>query len=291
MNGVLARLRRAALFCALGQLLLLWSGATPAAAQLQVLPDREPQRVFSGQAHSITVLLRNAGEQSVSAQGRTRLHQASSATTILLGDSVWKPLEVPAGQTILDSAVLSFPAVKAETRFIVQWLEGTNTIIGTTEVLAYPTTLLRELKPLAGEEDLGVFDPQDQLKPLLKAVGVRYADLADEDFQNFPGKLAVVGPFQAKDQMPENLTGRVRRLAQKGAAIVWLLPPPEPREPLKPSFYTVPEGRGTVLLAEAKLVANLADDPQAQLHLVQLCRLAVHPVRHTLPASSANLNE
>jgi hypothetical protein len=254
-----------------------------------VLPDGETQRVFSGQSHPVTVLVRNAGEQSVSALWRTRLLQAASATTMPLGESVWKPLEVPAGQTILDSAVLNFPAVRAETRFLVQWLAGTNLIIGTTEVRAYPTTLLRELNALAGEGDVGVFDPAGRLKPLLKLAGVGYADLADRDFQNFPGKLALVGPFLSKDQMPENLAGRVRRLARKGAAIVWLLPPPEPRQPLKPSFYTLSEGRGTVLLAEAKLVANLADDPQAQLQLVQLCRLAVHPIRLALPNHSTIL--
>jgi hypothetical protein len=201
-----------------------------------------------------------------------------------LGEAPWKKLPVLPGQTVLESATLTFPSVKAETRFLVQWLEGTNTLIGTTEVLVYPPDLLKELKPLLGEEPLGVFDPQNQLKPLLKAAAVECQDLEDTGLENFHGKLAIIGPFSTRAQMRESHANRsVKALAQKGAAVVWIQPPPAKRAQLKPSFYTVPEGKGAVVVVQPDLVANLAVSPQAQLNLIQFARVALHPEPAQLP--------
>ena len=266
-------------------LLLFLATLTPsiARAQLQTLPDKEPQRVFAGEGRRITVLFHNPGGSPASADFRTRLYQASSATALLLGEAPWKKLEVLPRQTVLESAPMTFPSVKAETRFLVQWLEGTNRVAGTTEVFVYPPDLLKDLKPLAGEEPLGVMDPQNQLKPLLKAAAVECQDLEDTRLENYHGKLAIIGPFQSKAQMRESLPNRIRALAQRGVAAVWIQPPPEKRQDLKPSFCTVPEGKGAVVVVQARLVANLAQDPQAQLNLLQLARLALHPEPPRLP--------
>ena len=188
------------------------------------------------------------------------------------------------GQTVLESATMTFPPVKAETRFLVQWLEGTNKVAGTTEVLVYPPDLLKGLKPLAGEEPLGVLDPQNQLKPLLRAVAADFQDLEDTGLEDYHGKLAIIGPFQTKAQMRESLVNRsVKALARRGAAVVWIQPPPEKRQELKPSFYAVPEGKGAVVVVQAHLVANLAEKPQAQLNLIQFARLALHSEPLQLP--------
>jgi hypothetical protein len=47
-------------------------------------------------------------------------------------------LRVLPQQTVLESAQLEFPAVKTETKFLVQWI-GRNDVIGKMEVLVYPT--------------------------------------------------------------------------------------------------------------------------------------------------------
>jgi hypothetical protein len=101
--------------------------------------------------------------------------------------------------------------------------------------------------------------------------------------EDFHGKLAIIGPFQSGAQMPEGLTSRLKALAGKGVAVVWIQPPPGKREELKPSFYTVAEGKGAVVLVQAALVANLAENPKAQLNLVRLARLALHPEPLRLP--------
>lgn len=260
-----------------------WAVAFAACAELSVVPAPEPQSVLGGDIRKIAIRLCNAGNQPVAAELRSRLLQASSATAVRLGEAPWKEIQVLPGQTIVESAQVSFPAVKAETRFLVQWLENTNRVLGTTEVLVYPTKLLNELKPLAGDDDgaLGVFDPQNQLKPLLKNAKVDFVDLEDIGLESFRGKLAIVGPFKSREQMADDLADRISTFARKGGAVVWFRPPSTPRDrKLSPTFYTVPLGDGAVVVAQGQLVSGLADNPSAQLNLIQLAEYAV---RHEPP--------
>ena len=258
-----------------------WTGA--ARAQLQLLPDREPPRVFAGDARKITVIWHNAGDKAVDTEIRTRLYQASSATAAPLSEKAWKKIEVLPGQTVLESAFVDFPAVNAETRFLIQWLAGTNQVIGRTEVLVYPTNLLGELKLLLGEDNLGVLDPNDELKPLFKQNHVEFSDLGEAALEDFQGKLAIIGPFQTKAQMREGLAPAIQKIARKGVAVVWIQPPPGPKDQIKPSFYIVPEGKGPVVVVQADLVANLPENPKSQLNFVYFCKLALNPAPFFLP--------
>ena len=246
-------------------------------AQLELLPDPAPQRVFSGDARRFPLLWRNRGQKTAEIDLHARLHQTSSATAAPLSDGPLKKLQVLAGQTIIDSAVFGFPAVKAKTSFLVQWADQTNKVVGTTVVLVYPPDLLKELKALAGGEPLGIFDPAKQIKPLLQVLAIKFSDLEEDGVANYSGKLAIMGPFTTKEQMPEDLRPRIKAAAEKGAALVWLQPPRAEESRLLPSYYSVSQGKGTVIIAEARLVMNLKDDPQAQMNLLHLCRQAVHP--------------
>ena len=258
-----------------------WPGV--ARAQLQLLPDKEPQRVFAGDARKITVTWHNAGDKSAVADVRMQLYQTSSATAVPLSEKAWKKIEFLPGQTVFESASMDFPAVNAETHFLIQWLEGTNQVVGKTEVLVYPTNLLSELKPLLGEENLGILDPNDELKPLLKQNHVEFSDLGEAAMEDFQGKLAIVGPFSTKAQMREGLAQTIQKIARKGAAVVWIQPPPGPKDQIKPSFYIVPEGKGLVVVVQADLVAKLPENPKSQLNLVYFCKLALNPMPLSLP--------
>jgi hypothetical protein len=258
-----------------------WTGT--ACAELQLLPDREPQCVFAGDARKITITWHNAGNQVVDVAMRTQLYQTSSATAAPLSEKAWKKIEILPGQTVLESAFVDFPAVNAETRFLIQWLEGTNQVVGKTEVLVYPTNLLAELKTLVGEENLGVLDPNDELKPLLKQNRVEFSDLGEAALEDFQGKLAIIWPFSTKAQMREGLAETVHKIARKGAAVVWLQPPPGPKDQIKPSFYIVPEGKGSVVVVQADMVARLTENPKSQLNLVYFCKLALNPAPLSLP--------
>ena len=258
-----------------------WPGTT--CAQLQLLPDHELQRVFAGDARKITVIWHNAGDKTAGADVRTRLYQASSATAAPLSEKAWRKIEILPGQTVLESAAMDFPAVNAETHFLIQWLEGTNQVLGKTEVLVYPTNLLSELKPLLGDANFGVLDPNNELKPLLKTAKVDFIDLGETVLEDFHGKLAIIGLFDSKAQMREGLPGQIEKLAASGAAVVWIQPPDKLEPKLKPTFYSVPSGKGTVVVAQAKLCYDLENSPSAQLNLIRLAELALRPEPPSLP--------
>ena len=264
-------------------LLCLGSGSLARSALPKLLPDPQPQRVFSGGLRQIHAFWRNDGVERVDCSLRLQLCQAASTTVASMGGQPAKPLVVLPGQTIVETNAVSFPAVKAATRFLIQWVERTNKVFGTTEVLVYPRNLLAQLKTLAGGEPLGVFDPVNELKPLLRAQSVAYQDLLEDGTDKFHGRLAILGPFASKQQMRERLADDIRALAKRSVAVVWLQPSPDPRAPLKPSFYTVRVGEGTVVVAQAEMVSRLAENPEAQLNLIRLAEAALRPEPLDLP--------
>jgi hypothetical protein len=272
---------------------LLWLAACCSAglarAQLELVTNAGPQSVFFGEAKEIPVTFHNPDGRDFRSEIRTRIFQASSATAIPLGERPWQELRVLARQTILESAPLDFPPVKAETKFLIQWLEKTNRVIGTTEVLVYPTNLLDQLKPLVDEsrKNLGLLDPQNQLKPALQHAGMEFVDLAETELDAFSGKLALVGACGPHDPEWSGLAGRIRKLAQKGTPVVWIQRPPQKHDLIQPSFYIVPQNRAVVFVVQPGLVADLPDNPQSQLNLIYFCRLALNPQPPALPDLSA----
>jgi hypothetical protein len=267
-------------------LIVAWfcaAGAFAVQAQLQLVPELKPTRLFGGEGRSLPVVFHNPDAVPVSSEMRLRLFQTSSATAAPLAELSWKRLQVLPGQTALESARLDLPAVRAETRFVVQWVIESNQVVGVSELLVYPTNLLHELKPLLGDTELGVLEPHNELKPLLKAAGVEVSKLQDAGLDRFYGKLAIIGPFQFKEETPGNLPASAKALARKGTGIVWIQPPHSEREPIQPSFYLVPEGKAAIVIVQRELIENLSQNPQAQLNLIQLAKLALHPELPHLP--------
>ena len=263
----------------------LWVGnpGSIANAQPKLISDAAPQCVFSGKSRNIVVVWHNPTDAIVGAEINARILQTSSATAVRLSEAPWKNLQVLPQQTVLESARLDFPPVRAKTTFLVQWVQNSNNILGKTEVLVYPTNLLVELKSLMGENILGVLDPNNVLKPLLMQSGADFVDLGETPLDDFRGKLAIIGPFQSKIQMREGLPQAVQQIARKGVAAVWIQPRPAPTDKIEPSFYFVPQGKGAILVVQADLVANLAENPRAQLNLIFLSKLALHPELFPLP--------
>jgi len=245
-------------------------------AAWEVVSESSPPTVFGGDDRSISVTFKNGGDKPLPMEAGWRFFQTTSATAVLLRQAPWKTLQAQPGQAIIESLVLDFPAVRAETPFLIQWLESTNHVIGTTEVWAYPTNLLAELQTLAPREDLlGIFDPNSKIKPLLAALNIPFSDLEWAGIARFRGRLAVIGPFDSKAQMPGDLEHRILTAAGKGVGVVWLLPPRHWREKLQPSFQVVPTNARPVIKVQDYLVAGLATNPTAQLNLLHFARLAL----------------
>lgn len=253
-----------------------------ASAQLQLLPDTEPQVVFGPGVRTVHLVWRNSGPVMISIPVRMQVYQASSSIAAAWNQAQdWKQLRILPRQTILENAPLTVPAVKSETRFIVQWLDETEKVVGHTDLMVYPTNILNQLKPLMGDAPLGVFDPQNQLKPLLKTAALNFEDLEDEGFKRFSGRLAIVAPQGGTQTGPTTCT--IAALARKGVSVVWIPAASEHGDKPRPSFYLVPKGKGTVLVADAGLVADLPGNPRSQLNLISLSKLAMCPETFTLP--------
>ncbi|HEY4416807.1 MAG TPA: hypothetical protein VGO57_14040 [Verrucomicrobiae bacterium] len=255
--------------------LLTGLGINPGRAQLQVLPDKEPQGVFAGRAREINMTWKNTSDKMTTAKIHARIWQTTSATAVAYDDVAWTRLQVLPHQTILTTARFDFPPVKAETKFLVQWLAGPNDILGATTVNVFPANLLAELKPLLGDATMGVYDPDNELKPALENSRVKFDDLEVSGFENFVGRLVVVKTISAQ-MPPERLLRVVKMLAQKNVAVVWIQPPLQ-EEKLLPSFYPVTAGTNAIVVAQPDLVEDFSRNPQSQINLIRLCRQALRP--------------
>ena len=259
--------------------------AVPSWAQIEVIQSADTQQVFAGSGKMIPVVFHNRTNQIFAGEIHARLLQASSTTTVTLKEVPWKNVEVLPGQTVLESAPVDFPGVNAATKFFIQWIAATNRVVGRTQVLVYPTNLLSELKPLIGGEVFGVLDPNNEIKPLLKLNGVEFLDLEATTLEDFRGKLAIIGPFESTQQMREGLAQTIQKIAAQGVNVIWLQPPPSPRDEPKPSFYVVPGTKAAVVIVQPDLVAHFSENPKAQLNLIYFCKLALNPVPCSLPNS------
>jgi hypothetical protein len=210
---------------------------------------------------------------------RVRIFQATSATAVPVSERPWKELRVLPRQTILESASLDFPLVKAETIFLVRWLNGAHRITGTVEVLVYPTNLLHEVKLMVGESwnNLGVLDPKNQIKPALKNAMIGFVDLAETELDAFSGTLAIVGSCSPEDPEWNGLADRISKLARHGTPVVWIQGPSRRRDKIQPSFYAVPQNRAAVIVIQPELILDLPENPQSQVNLIYFFRLALNP--------------
>lgn len=255
--------------------IVFWLGAAAAPAQLQTVSAEAPQACFGGAARPICVMWRNPEETCLKHTLRARILQASASTVMPCGEVPWKELEVLPGQTILESASLTFPAVNAETRFLVQWVTERNHIVGITETRVFPRDLLADLRPLLQGKPLGILDPLNQFKPVLAAVNVETIDLSDTS--EFTGELAVLGPFESVQQFRETGARGWLSLAAKGRTLICVRPPGDAKDGLIPSFETVSLEKGRIVFVQPEMIRDLGQRPVSQLNLLRLVRLALSP--------------
>ena len=170
---------------------------------------------------------------------------------------LWKKLTVLPKQTVIESFPMTAPAVKTSSRFQIEW-----TGLGRTEVTAFPADLLKQLQTLVGDHPLAVFDPDAQLRPVLKKAGVEFTDF---EIETVEARLAIVW---SEKRLPDSITAR----AKKGMAVVWV-------RPQKLPTFGVRWEAGTVLMVPAAQLAGIADSPLAQGQLLRFAELALQPER------------
>ena len=237
---------------------------TVAYAQIAVVPDEQAPAVFAGREQTIRVMFRNSSNDVAEANVQTQLRQLSFGSAMPVGDmQPWKRLRLLPQQTVVETYSAKFPTVRAMTRFQIEWIG-----IGRTEVMVYPDDLLKKLGTLAGEKPLGLFDPDNQLRSLVKQAGVEFTDLEAEPSD---ARLAVV--WSDARELPESVSKRVK----DGMAVVWI------RKSAPVAAYAVRLGTGTAVVASTSSVSPLADSPMAQLNLIRFAELALEPEALRLP--------
>lgn len=256
----------------------LWLAALAAGA-VEVVPPAAPQRVFAGGVRAVEVRLRNDAAEPARVEVRVHLFQLTSVTAAPVGGvRAWKTLTVQPGQTVVESASVELPVVRAATRFAARWLDAGGRLLGVTEIWAHPDNLLDALKPLAGGQPIGVAEGKPGLQLVLVARGIPVAEMKHaEDWNRFRGRLAFVANQPESTQGELRLEPALLARAKEGLAVVWFQTPPAISPPALPVVERVRVGRGTVLLAPASLLDGLAATPAAQLALVRLAELALAP--------------
>ena len=256
---------------------LLWPMGL--AAQLTVV-EGVPLAVVGGRSNAVSLVFHNAGANVYEGSVQYQLSQVSSATTADLGRRVdWKRLQVLPDQTVLESALIPIPTVKAETPFVITWLDATGKKLGQTDVTAYPTNLLNLLTNLSGAKRIGIFDPAKQIRPTLERMALPFEDLEASGFAGFEGQLAIVASSQVAED-GENVPARVQTLAQSGVAVVWIQE--AVRSYLEPPLSAVPCGKGAIANLPWRAVTNLVESPRAQLNLLQAAQMSLSAARGLL---------
>lgn len=255
-------------------------------AQLEIIPAKETPLLFAGKEQSIEIVFKNPTDKPILSEVHTQLFQASSASLMPTAPSkLWKQLQVLPRQTVIEKISVDVPAVRGITEFRVRFSEN-GIRIGNLKVRAVPGDLLKQLSDLTGKIPVGIFDPDNQLKPLLQKNKVEFQDLENgAGFDGFTGKLAIIGPFRSQNSVPANLQKRIAAQREKPLAILWIQPPESKSDPLLP-LYFVRNGQNNIAVVNATVIAGLAATPKSQLGLVHAAELALNPALIHFPVES-----
>ena len=136
-----------------------------ACAELKIVPLRSKMPLlFGGGTRSLEIAFENTTAKPIETDVRTRLFQVAQGTTIPLGDiRAWKKLQVGGRQTVIEPTPVELPDVRSESRFLLQWIDAEAKVLGSIQMFAYPTNVLRELGTFCEKKPLGVLDPADGL--------------------------------------------------------------------------------------------------------------------------------
>lgn len=254
-----------------------------AAITLQLEPEYESQSFSGGRTGLVRVTWHNLQNQKTETRLRLQLFQTSFSTAAPISEQLVETVVTLAGQTVVQTNAVYFPDVRAESRFAIRWIDQRDNIVGSTEVSVFPGDLLKKLNELAGNGLIGCYDPEQRIMPVLAESSVQLDSFESDDSNAFIGRLVVIGPFNFQRQTDFDLVATLEQLTRHGVGIVWIQPPSELADRLKPSFYIVNKNAGAIVIVQNNFVRDLANSPRAQSRLIELCRLALKPEPFSLP--------
>ncbi len=250
-------------------------------AEIRISPFKAaPLFAFPG-GDTIEVVLSTSASNSFEGNVQIRVYQCSSATIMPIGPlKAWKKIELPSGQRTIETVAIDYPSVSSETIFQVHFFDDAKTVVGRITVHVLPRDLLKQLSTLCGKNPVGIYDPENQLKPMLGKLEVEFEDLEDDArFDSFHGNLLLAGPFSSSEKISDNLRGRISTKAKESCSVVWMLPP-QLQVPFDSVFVLKANGSEVVLHDTA--FKDLAHSASAQFTLLRSAQLALDPDKLSL---------
>jgi len=268
-------------------LLLFLTAATQlAGAPVRVLA-KEAVAVFGGGTRAIEVSVQNYADVGAELEVGWQLLQTSSATAAPFGPvTIWKRVAVAAHETVLDEVRIPLPSVRAETRFLVRFLEQKE-VLGLAEIWVYPTNLLTEINDLLEGNAVILCEAPDVWKRALTAAGIQFFEASVGSAIPPRSKLVIVGPL-ADPATEAAAVATAWSWAKSGVAIILIKSASIPAAATEPSYYAFNASKATFVVAQTQAMTDLATNPWSQLRLLRMARLATGHELLALPKPSAD---
>jgi len=250
-------------------ILVLFLAIAPLTGAAVELVKAAPQAVLGNGPRSIEFALRNSALTNAQLAVGYQLFQASSTLAAPWQTVPRRELTILSNQTIVQALEIPWPKVAAPSRFILRVLDR-ELILGNVDVWVYPENLLTNSLSLFRSWSF------DSTRPDLQQVLETAAALLKRTNENFDPQLpevAVYGP----EFPPGTRRARIAEalaLCRSGAGVVLIsIDYDESRLPA-PSFYFARVGKGVLVRVRDEALANVKNDPRAQMRLASILRLA-----------------
>jgi hypothetical protein len=241
-----------------------------------VAPEKLP--AFFPGANSLTLIWTNRGPEQIEMEIKGAFFQTSSKLALRLPVEIVEKLRLLLNQAALMPIRIDVPEVRAKTLFVIRWQDVSAKALGKTELNVYPREMLRELETMAGDTALGIFNLDAKFETGFRKSKVKIERLEQDGIGGYAGKLLIAGGEQAQDSSRETLIA----LARRGVVIVCIVAHNDD-ETLRPNFFARAYGTGVVVFVQEMFLDHFDTNPESQLRLVEICRMATKPGVPELP--------
>lgn len=229
----------------------------------------EHQVLFGGMPQEVRLRIENRSDANEQQSLQYRLFQLAHRLYAPLGPGVrWIEVDLPATAVRSQALQLDLPSVRAKTRFKLAIFGNNETRLGTVDLTVLPKDLLEPLKQLAGRNLIGLWDPEDHLRPALDKLEIQPVNLSTRwNVEDFAGDFIIsVHGKKDRDRLDEK-NASFAVLKRRGKSVLCLLADPRKDAPL-PLIAAGSDRDGNLVYAALSEVAAL-ETAAAQLRLSQ----------------------
>jgi len=247
-----------------------------AVAQVRLTVDRESDVVFGGQEERVQIGFIHSDPEAIRVELGFRLWQSAASTAIPLGPSeTFRILDLPPRVECRFQVPVTFPEPDDSAEFVVQWIVGERSL-GASRVLVIPRDHLRRWAQRHRDRDLWIYDPAEELKPVLKEFDVPFLDLLTMSGPPAGRGLLILGPFE-KSNRDEVVPEFVGIAETKAAAVARPAPRRQPENSGLPFIRVHSDRDRTLVEFPEDYFSDLEHSAKSQFRLTQLLELTWKP--------------